>query len=165
MEQVKFELRPGDGTLYKFFDEFRLLRADVRSEVRVNVYDLVDAHHPDAEIGPLRYCVQRVYQHPATGLWCFQARLTGEKPQWARRPTPRTHDYTREALGVGHSFEVLEIRADGSSYLMGWGHGLHEGDLVCISTPVQKTLVVDWVEYSGDPPDLWRGVFKEKKDG
>jgi hypothetical protein len=165
MEQPRLELRPGSGVLYKFFEDFRLLRADVPSEQPIRERDLVVAHHPDPEIGALRYSVQRVWQHRVTGHWCIKARLLGEKPKRGPRNEPRTHDYTKPTLEWGHNIALADVRSDGTIHLVGWGFGLREQDRIRLSTPALKTYVIHWIEYSDDPADFWRAVIKEKNDG
>lgn len=165
MEQPKIELWPDSGVLYKFFEDFRLLRADVPTSEPIRERDLVVAHHPDPEIGALRYSVQRAWKHKEQNFWCFSACLLDERPTRSPRAEPLTHDYRRPTLTRGHNVAMVDIHSDGAIHLVGWGFGLREQDRIQLSTPADKTYVIEWVEYSDDPADCWRAILKEKKDG
>jgi hypothetical protein len=160
VEHPKLELRPGDGVLYKFFEDYRLLRADVVLEGSFQEGDLVVAHHPDPDLEPLRYRLKRVWRQEDKGLWCFTASLLGEVPSWGKRPTPKIHDYTDGVARWGHD---LAQRTKGGRAI-GWGVGLREGDLLLVSKP-DTTYIIESVKYTDDPPDMWFATVKEKKDG
>jgi hypothetical protein len=164
VENPKLELHPHDGVLYKFFDGYRLLRADVALAVELVVGDLVVAHHPDPEIGPLCYKVTRIFQVNDGGLWTLAATLTGDAPSWGARAVPKNHDYTESAIHWGHNL-YLSPRQNGVASAMGWGVGLRVGDLVRVSRPKPVTYLVESLDYEDDPPDLWRATLTEKTNG
>ena len=68
----------------------------------------------------------------------------------------KTHDYTRRSWG--HDFTITQI-FDGGMWLdmMGWGHGLSEGDFIILPNGNQTTrYLIKSVQYKSNPPDMWR---------
>lgn len=160
MEFPKLELRPESGVLWKFFEGFRLLRADVAADGGFAPGDLVVAHHPDPEVEPLHYRVKRAFQRSDNGLWCVAAVLTSKVPRWDKRETPKTHDYTASTVGWGHDL-VLKLRNSGLALAQGWGVGLRDGDFIVVSSPRPATYTIVALEYETDPADMWKATLKE----
>ncbi len=69
----------------------------------------------------------------------------------------RLHDYTKETLGWGHDYTYDPAPGGLTAHMAGWGTGIAEGDLICITGPTGKPcpLRVVSIRYELDPPDMW----------
>jgi len=72
-----------------------------------------------------------------------------------------THDYTKRHLG--HDYTITDVRKRGMEIsMMGWGHGISEGDYMLLEGQSKKPganpdtrYQVKKIRYLGDPPDMW----------
>lgn len=75
----------------------------------------------------------------------------------ARRP--QTHDYTNPGWGHDYIFEPVEEGLKGN--MMGWGHGLKNGDYLLLKNGNSSTRYkIESVEYLGNPPDMWKAKVR-----
>jgi len=68
----------------------------------------------------------------------------------------KTHDYTRRTWG--HDFTITK-NIDGGMWLhmMGWGHGLSEGDFIILPNGNETSrYLIKSVQYKSNPPDMWK---------
>lgn len=72
-----------------------------------------------------------------------------------------THDYTKRHWG--HDYTITDVRKRGMEIsMMGWGHGISEGDYMLIEGQSKEPganpdtrYQVKTIRYLGDPPDMW----------
>ena len=67
----------------------------------------------------------------------------------------KTHDYTERYWGHDYTFEPIAGGLYGR--MMGWGHGIRDGDyLILLSGDETTRYKVDSISYYRDPPDMWK---------
>lgn len=67
----------------------------------------------------------------------------------------KTHDYTRRGWGHDFTFEPEQGGKQGS--MMGWGHGLNNGDYLILPVRGGTTRYqIETVEYFMNPSDMWK---------
>jgi hypothetical protein len=66
----------------------------------------------------------------------------------------RTHDYTRRGWGHDYTFKPRDGGQRGR--VMGWGHGLRDGDYLLLQNGDGSTRYrIVLVKYLGNPNDMW----------
>lgn len=98
-------------------------------------------------------------QHPGQA-YCI-CKDVGESRLASATGSASTHDYTKRYWG--HDYTITDVRKRGMEIsMMGWGHGISEGDYMLIEGQSTEPGAnpdtryrVKTILYLGDPPDMW----------
>ena len=70
---------------------------------------------------------------------------------WRKR---KTHDYSRRCWGHDYTFDPIDNGLRGA--MMGWGHGLKQGDYLILENKDKSTRYqIEKIDYFSDPNDMW----------